>query len=218
MDMGKNMKNFEKILIISPHTDDGEVAAGGTLARFVEENKEIYYVAFSYCEISVPPGFKKDTLKNECKNATKIIGISPERVTLFNYTVRTFPMHRQKILDDMIKIRDKIKPDVVMVPSSHDTHQDHQTISQEALRAFKKTSSIWGFEHPWNNLTFTNDIFIKLEERHIQRKIESLKMYTSQEKRTYFEENYVKSLARTRGVQVDFQYAESFELIRMLLF
>ncbi|RLF92368.1 PIG-L family deacetylase, partial [Thermococci archaeon] len=144
---------FSRILVLSPHTDDGEIGAGGTIARFVEEGKEIYYVAFSSCEASVPKGFPEDVLKIECKKATSILGINPENVILLEYEVRTFPLHRQEILDDMIALNRQIKPELVLVPSSNDIHQDHQVIYAEALRAFKKNASIWGYEHPWNNLT-----------------------------------------------------------------
>ena len=174
-------------------------------------------MAFSSCEVSVPKEFPKDVLKKECKKATNILGIKPENVILLDYEVRTFPSHRQEILDDMIVLNKQIKPDLVLVPSSNDIHQDHQTIHAEALRAFKKTSSIWGYEHPWNNLTFTTDIFVRLEERHIKKKIEAMKQYKSQDFRTYFEEKYVRALAYARGAQVDYPFAETFELLRLLV-
>jgi len=208
---------FDQILVLSPHTDDGEIGAGGTIARFVEEEKEIYYVAFSSCEASVPKGFPEDVLKIECKKATSILGIKPENVILLEYEVRTFPLHRQEILDDMIALNRQIKPELVLVPSSNDMHQDHQVIYAEALRAFKKNASIWGYEHPWNNLTFTTDIFVKLEERHIKKKIEAMKQYESQNFRSYFDEKYIKALAYMRGTQVDYPFAETFELIRLLV-
>jgi len=211
------MFSIDTILILSPHTDDGEIAAGGTIARFIEEDKEVYYVAFSSCEMSVPNNFPRDVLKTECKEATKVLGIKPENLMLLDYEVRTFPLHRQEILDDIIKLNNRIKPDLVLVPSSNDIHQDHQTIYKEALRAFKKNSSIWGYEHPWNNLTFTTDIFVKLEEKQIKKKVEALKAYKSQDFRTYFDERYIRALAYTRGTQVNFTYAEAFELVRLLV-
>ena len=208
---------FSRILVLSPHTDDGEIGAGGTIARFVEEGKEIYYVAFSSCEASVPKGFPEDVLKIECKKATSILGIKPENVILLEYEVRTFPLHRQEILDDMIALNREIEPELVLVPSSNDIHQDHQVIYAEALRAFKKNASIWGYEHPWNNLTFTTDVFVRLEERHIKKKIKAMKQYESQNFRSYFDEKYIKALAYMRGTQVDYPFAETFELIRLLV-
>jgi len=208
---------FSRILVLSPHTDDGEIGAGGTIARFVDAGKKIYYVAFSSCEASVPKGFPEDVLKIECKKATNILGIKPENVILLEYEVRTFPLHRQEILDDMIALNREIEPELVLVPSSNDTHQDHQVVYAEALRAFKKNASIWGYEHPWNNLTFTTDIFVRLEQRHIKKKIEAMKQYESQNFRPYFDEKYIKALAYMRGAQVDYPFAETFELIRLLV-
>ncbi len=208
--------NFNKVLILSPHTDDGELGAGGTIARFIEEEKEVYYVAFSSCEMSVPNGLPGDTLRGECLSSVKTLGILPDRVTLLDYEVRTFPTYRQEILESMIELKKKIKPDLVLLPSSSDIHQDHSTIYHEALRAFKKEASIWGYEHPWNNLTFTTDIFIRLKQEHLEKKIKALKEYKSQNDRSYFDERYLWSLAYTRGAQVDLPYAEAFELVRLL--
>tara|TARA_Y100000739_G_C20308302_1_gene328716 strand:+ start:165 stop:359 length:195 start_codon:yes stop_codon:yes gene_type:complete len=59
------MKN--KILVLAPHTDDGEIGCGGSIARFIDEGKEIYYIAFSKCEESVPKGFPKNILEEEVK-------------------------------------------------------------------------------------------------------------------------------------------------------
>ena len=210
------MLNVNKVLVLSPHTDDGEIAAGGTIARFIADGKSVYYVAFSNCEASVPQGFPCDILKIECEASTKILGIIPERLTLLNYEVRTFPAHRQEILEYMIKLNEAIRAELVLVPSSSDLHQDHQVIHNEALRAFKKTSSIWGYEHPWNNLSFSTDVFVKLEEEHVQRKTDALGQYKSQDFRPYFDEKYIRALACTRGTQVDFTYAETFELVRLL--
>lgn len=211
------MLTFDRILVLSPHPDDAELGAGGTIARFIEEGKEVYYVAFSSCEKSIPQGLPGNALTVECQNSTKLLGISPDKLILLDYEVRTFPAYRQQILENLVEFNEKVKPDLVLVPSSSDTHQDHQTIYNEALRAFKKTSSIWGYEHPWNNLTFTTDIFVKLAERHIAKKIEALSQYKSQDFRSYFEEKYIRALAYTRGIQVDFPFAETFELIRLLL-
>jgi LmbE family N-acetylglucosaminyl deacetylase len=195
---------FDRALILSPHTDDGELGAGGTIARFIENAK------------SVPEGLPPDTIKKECMSATEILGITPERLFLLDYEVRTFPTYRQEILENMIEFRQKIKPDLVLAPSSTDTHQDHSIIHQEAIRAFKKEASIWGYEHPWNNLSFTTDIFVKLTEKHLEIKLQALKSYKSQLDKAYFSEKYISSLVQTRGVQVDWPYAEAFELSRLL--
>ena len=208
--------DFKRVLVISPHTDDGELGAGGTIARFVGEGKEVHYFAFSGCELSVPIGLPKDILRKECMKSTSVIGMATERVKIMDYQVRTFPEHRQEILEELVNINREIQPDLVLVPSSQDMHQDHATIYQESLRAFKRNASIWGYEHPWNNLTFTTDIFVKLNEEHVQKKLRALSEYNSQETRGYMKATNVRSLLTSRGAQLDTEYAETFELIRWI--
>ena len=102
------------------------------------------------------------------------------------------------------------------MPSSHDLHQDHYTIAMEGLRAFKFTS-ILGYEVPWNNITFETSSFVYLEERHIEKKLASLQCYRSQIGRKYANSEYIKGLARTRGVQIGVDYAETFDVKRWII-
>ncbi|MDP2730356.1 MAG: PIG-L deacetylase family protein [Dehalococcoidales bacterium] len=208
--------NLKKVLVLSPHTDDGELGAGGTIARLLEEGKDLYYVAFSGCETSVPNGLPKDILRKECMKSTKVMGIPPEKVTLLFYQVRTFPDHRQQILEDLVKLKNQLNPELVLVPSSQDVHQDHGTIYHEALRAFKREASIWGYELPWNNVSFTTEIFVRLKPEHLEKKLLALKEYASQKERGYMNEKNTRSLCCTRGAQLDTEYAETFELIRLI--
>ncbi len=209
--------NFEKILFLSPHTDDAELACGGTITKFIEENKEVYYIAFSSAEKSVNKEYDSKILVKECLEATSTLGIKPDNVFLFDYEVRNFSYNRQDILEDLIKIRNKINPDLVFLPSSNDVHQDHQVIQNEGVRAFKTQSSIFGYEHPWNNLTFTTDVFIPLTKNQVERKINALNSYRSQSDKPYFQEQYLMSLLIVRGTQIVQPFAEAFEIIRLFI-
>jgi LmbE family N-acetylglucosaminyl deacetylase len=207
---------FRRVLILAPHTDDGEFGCGGCISKWLDEGKEVYYVAFSSAEKSIPEGMPKDTLKKEVQEASKVLGIPPDNLILFDYPVREFPLYRQQILEDMIRLMTELRPELVLLPSTADTHQDHQTISQEGFRAFKKVSII-GYEMPYNNLNFTTDLFVILEEKHVVRKIEALKCYKSQFGRPYAAESFIRSLARVRGTQIGTEYAEAFEVIRWVI-
>jgi LmbE family N-acetylglucosaminyl deacetylase len=209
------MESKKTILILAPHTDDGELGCGGTIAKFCGENKDVYYVAFSTCRKSLPEGYEPDTLEKEVKAATNILGIKPSNLILFDFDVRTFKEHRQGILDEMIKLREKLSPDMVFVPSPTDIHQDHQVISEEGLRAFKN-ATILGYEMPWNNASFNTRAFIRLDEKHLQTKVQALKEYHSQKHRDYINDAFIYSLATVRGVQSGSKYAEAFEVIRIV--
>jgi LmbE family N-acetylglucosaminyl deacetylase len=208
--------NFRKVLVLAPHTDDGEFGCGGSIARFIDEGKDVYYVAFSSAEDSVPETMEKDILRKEVRKATKALGIPPSNLILFNYPVRMFPTHRQQILEDMVRLGNELNPDIVLLPSTNDTHQDHQTISQEGFRAFKRLSII-GYEMPYNNLNFSTNLFTVLKENHVIKKIEALKFYKSQSDRAYATEDFIRSLAKVRGTQIGVKYAEAFEVIRWVI-
>ena len=202
--------------MLAPHTDDGELGAGGTISKLIGNGTNVYYFAFSTAETSVPDGFPKDILKIEVMNATEKLGIPKKNVIIYNYEVRKLNYVRQEILEDLISHRKILEPDLVLMPSLHDIHQDHSTIAQEGLRAFKN-STILGYELIWNNLTFDTTSFVRLDKKYIQSKCNALKEYKSQGVRDYMNEEFIFALAKTRGVQIGVEYAESFEVIRWII-
>lgn len=206
----------EKILLLSPHTDDGELGCGATVSKLIREGKQVYYAAFSACEQSVLPNFPKDILISEVKAATATLGIPGENLKLFRYDVRTFNYHRQAILDDLILLRETIQPDTVLIPSVNDIHQDHKTMAEEALRAFKFVN-IFSYELPWNNLNFNTCAFEVVSEEAAQCKVNALAQYKSQAHRPYANEEFLRSQLRMRGVQVAQRYAEVFEVVRLVM-
>ncbi|WP_218185177.1 PIG-L deacetylase family protein [Methanogenium cariaci] len=118
---------------------------------------------------------------------------------LLEYEVRKFPpQYRQQILDTLIELRNEIKPVTVFTPSSFDTHQDHKITREETLRAFKQ-STILGYEQPWNNITFNALAFVSLKEEYLQMKIDALGCYETQNDRSYFDCDFIRGLALTRG-------------------
>lgn len=205
-----------RVLILAPHTDDGEFGCGGTIARFAAEGHDVHYVAFSAAEKSVSPEYPSNILREEVAQATAILGIPPENLQVLDFEVRDFPARRQEILEVMVRLQAELKPNMVFLPSTADTHQDHQTISAEGFRAFKMTT-ILGYELPWNNLTFTTNSFVLLSEEHLSRKVTALEQYKSQTERLYATTEYIRNLANVRGTQIGTKYAEAYEAIRWIV-
>jgi LmbE family N-acetylglucosaminyl deacetylase len=205
----------ERVLVLAPHTDDGEFGCGGAMARLVEADAEVRYVAFSIATRSLPEGFAPDTLAREVREATAELGIPVENLAVHDFDVRTFPDHRQEILEALIELWNDWRPDIVFQPSLHDIHQDHQTVAAEGLRAFKRTT-ILGYEIPWNNFDFSYQAYFGLEKRHIERKVAALERYASQQHRRYADPEYIWNLARTHGINVNLEYAEVFQVYRLI--
>lgn len=210
------MFNPKKIIVLAPHTDDGELGCGGSIAKFCEAGIEVFYAAFCLCSKSIPAEFPSDTLEKECKKATSALGIPSSNLILFNYEVRELPSSRQTILEELLTLNKKIDPDLVLLPASSDIHQDHQVIHQEGMRAFKN-KSLAGYELPWNNYSFHNSFFIRLNNAQVEKKINALKEYKSQVRKNYMQEDFIRSLAKVRGVQCNHEYAEAFEIYKLIV-
>ncbi len=207
---------WQRVLVLAPHTDDGEFGCGGTMARLVEAGVDVRYVAFSIATKSLPEGFPPDTLAREVREATAELGIPPEQLTVHDFEVRTFPARRQDILELLIALWEELQPDAVFQPSLHDVHQDHQVVAAEGLRAFKRTT-ILGYEIPWNNFDFAYQAYFALGRPHLERKTAALARYASQQHRRYADPEYVWNVARTHGINVNREYAEVFQVYRVVV-
>ena len=210
------LSTYKNILVLAPHTDDGELGCGGTIAKFIEEGVEVYYAAFSTAEESVPEGLPKDILKTEVRKATSVLGIPSNNLFVFDYEVRKLNYSRQSILEDLVHLKNDLNPDIVFIPSPHDIHQDHSTIAVEGRRAFKH-NILLGYELPWNNLQFDTQCFIRLKKNHLQCKVDALEEYGSQKGKDYMSKEFIYSLAKARGVQIGSEFAECFEVVRWVV-
>ena len=195
----------KKVLVLAPHTDDGELGCGGTIARFSMNDHEVMYVAFS-------APLKK--LRRELRKAMKILGV--KKTSVLDFEVRKFHEQRQDILDIMIGLRDDYDPQIVFIPSVNDMHQDHTVIAQEGIRAFRQTT-ILAYELPWNTVKFNHQSFIKLDPIHISKKMRALDCYKTQKHKLYMRSPVVKGLASARGMQIGVAYAECFEVVRWII-
>lgn len=208
--------NVNSVLVLAPHTDDGELGAGGTISKLVNMGVKVTYVAFSAAEDSIPSGFDKNATRREVALATSILGIKNENLSVLDFPVRRLCSFRQEILDKLIELRATIDPDLILLPSSDDVHQDHQVINREGIRAFKNRT-ILGYELVWNEFKFNSQLLVSLTESNVKSKYDSLLMYKTQFGRPYMSKDFIYGLAKTRGVQVGVDYAEAFEVIRCVI-
>ena len=196
---------FEKVLALSPHTDDVELGAGGSIAKLVEKGCQVNMFVFSWCD--------NEQNIEAVKKASKILGIS--NLKICDFERRRFPYQRQEILQILYDYNLENEVDLVLTPATTDLHQDHAVATIEAMRAFKH-STVLGYEIPWNNIQMTTNSFIPLEERHVKKKIKALQCYHTQKDKYYFTEDYFRSILKTRGMQIQTKYAEAFEVIKFV--
>ena len=205
----------KKVLVLSPHPEDGEIGCGGLVQKLLKNNSKCWYIYFTKAELSTKPPFKPDAQLKEMQKSTKIIGFKKDKIISFDFPVRSFSKYRQEILDKLYKLNIKLKPDLVLCHSRFDTHQDHNTITNEAIRAFKKTS-ILGYELPWNNFNFKAELYVELSEKIVSKKCLALSSYKSRSHRPYLQKKRLVEIMGMRGLQIEKNYAEAFEVIRLI--
>jgi len=202
--------NPQRLLCISPHTDDAEVSSGGTISRFLREGTQVHVLVLSSAAARIPAAPRA-----ECRQALKILRVPEWNVELHDFPVRRLLEARQNILDLLLRVKRTVDPDLVLLPSLNDIHQDHQAVALEGLRAFKDRT-ILGYEYPWNHQVFNTTAFIPFTDADLATKIKAIGQYRSQRK-AYMKPEIIRAWALTRGVAVKARYAESFEVLRLIL-
>ncbi len=198
------------ILAIAPHLDDIELGLGATIHKLSKDN------TIHYLGLSMPPLVEKDVFMKEFWESCKHLKLSKERMVLKDYNPRDLFKDRMDILQLFYDTNKAIKPDIVFVPNSKDIHQSHQVAYQEARRAFKY-STILGYELPWNSMTFDMDVFIEISEEDVKAKQASINSFETQKLRMFFSNDIITDLAKLRGKQIGKDFAECFELTRIII-
>src|SRR5688500_5244408 len=107
-----------RVLALAPHADDIEFGAGGLISRLINDGAEIHTAVFSIARESVPAEFPQDILRYEVQEASAILGIPTSNVRIMDYPVRRFPQYRQEILEELVKLRRELMPQLILVHAS----------------------------------------------------------------------------------------------------
>ncbi|GAP40020.1 PIG-L deacetylase family protein [Flexilinea flocculi] len=207
----KNMMFFGKrVCFLGAHPDDIEIGSGALIAQIADQT-EIRCVTFSDNQ-------KNPDLKNlvqEHYASMKVLGLSQEQIMLLDFETRRFPHFRQEILEQMISIQRDFQPDIVFVHSKADVHQDHQTLTAEALRAFRGTT-ILGFDVIRSSYGFFPSFLVAVSEEETNRKIEALQEYKTYASKYYFDPELTRATLLRNGAICERKYAEGFDILRVV--
>jgi LmbE family N-acetylglucosaminyl deacetylase len=152
---------------------------------------------------------------SEFRESSELLGVCADRTLLRFYDPRDLFSTRSEILQLFYDLAKDIRPDLVLIPNGKDIHQSHEVVHAEARRAFKYTTML-GYELPWNSLEFSMDVFITLTREEVDAKVAAINAFRTQKSRNFFSNDIVGDLARVRGKQVGREFAECFELVRMI--
>lgn len=208
--MDTNFGNV-RMLFVSAHPDDSEVGCGGTMTRNTG-NAMVRHLILSLC-LEDP---RNKNILEEAVQANKLLGVKQDNLIVRKLPRRIFQQQRPKIREILIAVRDDYEPTIIFCPSLRDVHQDHCTTAEEALRIFRD-QTMFAYESPRSTLFFQPNAYVKLSKEMLHSKIEALKCYRSQFDRYYFKADAIQAIARMRGTECRSEYAEAFEVLRLVM-
>jgi LmbE family N-acetylglucosaminyl deacetylase len=209
--MGQDLIFYgRRVLFLGAHPDDIEIGCGALLAQIVDKT-DILCVTLS--DNQKNPELKK--LVEEHYQSMAVLGVPAEKSILGQFETRRFPHYRQEILEYLIQINRTYKPDLIFVHTKADIHQDHATLTEEALRAFRGTT-VLGFDVIRSSYGFFPSFLVEVSETAVEKKIEALRQYKTYQNRYYFDPDITRSTLIRNGAICERPYAEGFDILRVV--
>ena len=200
----------KRVLFLGAHPDDIELGCGALLHHIVKQTNLL-------C-VTLSDNQKNPDLKNvkaEHFQAMEVLGVPQEKILFGPFTTRVFPNARQEILEYFLQLRTDFQPDLIFVHSKQDVHQDHLTMTDEALRAFRGIT-VLGFDVVRSSYGFFPHFLVGVTEEDVNKKIESLSCYETYRDRYYFNRELTRSIMVRHGALAELPFAEGFDILRIV--
>jgi LmbE family N-acetylglucosaminyl deacetylase len=210
-------RNYTKF-IISPHLDDEILGCGGV----IDDKTFILYCGMDEASITDTWVRERPSAQErikELKSIQKFLNFKCEVLhNKVNHYVET------SLISSFEYHINEQKPDMVFIPNPS-YNQDHRTVYNASLVALRPhdinhfVKNVVLYEQiqdlQWDNTDkpFKPNLFIDID---IEKKIKAYKLYKTQV-RKFRSPEMIKTLARTRGIQSNSEYAEAFEILRWKL-
>lgn len=200
----------KRVLFLGAHPDDIEIGCGALIHQIVNRT-EILCVTLS--DNQKNPDLQQ--VKFEHLKSMMVLGVPAEKVVFGPFTTRVFPNSRQEILEYFLNLRSSFKPDLIFVHSKQDVHQDHLTMTDEALRAFRGIT-VLGFDVVRSSYGFFPHFLVEVTEEDVQKKIEALSQYETYRDKYYFNSELTRSIMVRHGALAERPFAEGFDILRIV--
>jgi LmbE family N-acetylglucosaminyl deacetylase len=222
------LENFRSVTVIAPHPDDETLGAGGTIARLCASGVEVSVLIVSgHLPPLYPPEMFENT-RSEAQAAMKALGVD---VLEFLEVPATFVAS-----EPVAKLNGAInaflainQPQAVLIPFP-DRHIDHRVIFDASLVCCRPTHDnapkvVLAYETlsetHWNvpgvEPAFVPEFFYDISD-YLEMKRTALSCYVSQVSDTPSRSTEAcEALARFRGSQNGFTFAEAFKVVRIAM-
>jgi LmbE family N-acetylglucosaminyl deacetylase len=207
-----------KVLAIGAHADDIELGVGGTISRHTAEGHSVSILLVTHSAYSDYEGKllrTKESAFFEAKKAAKIMGV--DELHCLEYETKCVS-YEVKLIEDINRRIDKIKPDVIYTHWDGDINQDHSAIAQATVVAGRNVPRILMYRSNWYKSCkhFENNFYIDISD-YIETKIKAIRAHESEVSRRGEDWiDFFKSHCRNNGQEVGVRYAESFQVIKWL--
>ncbi|RAJ86955.1 LmbE family N-acetylglucosaminyl deacetylase [Streptomyces sp. PsTaAH-137] len=195
------------MLVVGAHPDDVEIGAGGTIHLRAAEGWDITVLTLSHGGGGGDP----ERRGGEALRAAEVMGA--------RLVMEDLP--DGSISDDSSTVRviertvEKTRPDVVLVHSASDTHQDHRAVHRATLVACRRVPRLACYQSPSATVSYHPNRFVGLSESDLDAKLAAIRAHGSQAgSRWYLDEDLLRSTARYWGRFSQARYAEPLEVIR----
>ena len=199
-----------KLLFLGAHPDDIELGCGALLAH-VGHACQVMCVTLSDNQENP----ELEGLVDQHRRSMAVLGVPAERVVVRDFSTRHFPRDRQKILEFLYELNRRERPDLVFAHSRADMHQDHNVVTDEALRAFRGTT-VLGFDVIRSSHGFFPHFLVGVNEADVANKIQALAAYTTYADRYYFQPEVTRATLVRNGALAERPYAEGFDILRIV--
>jgi LmbE family N-acetylglucosaminyl deacetylase len=200
----------KRVLFLGAHPDDIELGCGALLHNIVTKT-EVLCVTLS--DNQKNPDLQN--VKNEHLESMKVLGVPADKIIFGPFATRVFPDSRQEILEYFRQLRGDFKPDLIFTHSRQDVHQDHNTMTDEALRAFRGIT-VLGFDVVRSSHGFFPHFLVEVTEEDVNKKIEALSKYETYRDRYYFNNELTRSIMVRHGALAERPFAEGFDILRIV--
>jgi LmbE family N-acetylglucosaminyl deacetylase len=200
----------KKVLFLGAHPDDIEIGCGALIHHIVGQT-EILCVTLS--DNQKNPDLKN--VKSEHLKSMKVLEVPEDKIIFGPFITRVFPDARQEILEYFLKLRRDFQPDLIFVHSKQDVHQDHLTMTDEALRAFRGIT-VLGFDVVRSSYGFFPHFLVEVSEEDVKKKVEALSEYETYRDRYYFNSELTRSIMMRHGALAEVPFAEGFDILRIV--
>jgi len=200
----------KRVLFLGAHPDDIELGCGALLHHIV---KQTNVLCVTLSDNQKNPDLKN--VKDEHYEAMAVLGVPKGKIILGPFVTRVFPDSRQEILEYFLKLRRDFDPDLIFVHSKQDVHQDHNTMTDEALRAFRGIT-VLGFDVVRSSYGFFPHFLTEVTEEDVNKKIEALSKYETYRDRYYFNSELTRSIMVRHGALAECPFAEGFDILRIV--